>query len=85
MECAPGELAGRLAADMHGERGRSGVEELFGVVVGEDDPEVGLERAQPLADVSRYLADLGDDGLVLGIGKGEELGRMRQHCPADHG
>ena len=42
VEFAAGEFAGRLAADMHGEGRRRGVEELLGVIVGEDDPEVGL-------------------------------------------
>ena len=46
VEFAAGEFAGRLAADMDGERRRGVVEELLGVVVGEDDPEVGLERPQ---------------------------------------
>ena len=85
VEFAAGELAGRLAADMDREGRRGGVEELLGVVVGEDDPEVGLERAQPLADVGRDLPHLRDHRLVLGVRQGEELGRMRQHCAADHG
>ena len=55
VKLAAGEFAGRLAADMDGERRRGGVEELLGVVVGEDDPQVGLVRAQPLADVGRDL------------------------------
>ena len=85
VEFAAGEFAGRLAADMDGERRRGGVEELLGVVVGEDDPEVGLERAQPFADVGCDLAHMGDQRLVLGVRHGEELRRMGQHGAADHG
>ena len=85
MEFPAGEFAGRLAADMDGERRRGGVEELLGVIVGEDDPQVGLERAQPFADVGRDLAHMGDQRLVLGVRHGEELRRMGQHGAADHG
>ena len=85
MKFPAGELAGCLAADMDGERRRGGVEELLGVIVGEDDPQVGLERAQPVADVGRDLADMGDQRLVLGVRHGEELRRMGQHGAADHG
>ena len=84
MEFAPGEIARRLAADMDGEGRRGGVKELLGVVVGKNDPEVGLERAQPLADIGGDFAHLGDQHLVLGVRHGEELGRMRQHGTADH-
>ena len=85
MEFAAGEFARRLAADMDCERRRGGVEELLGVVVGEDDPKVGLECAQPLADVGCDLAHMGDQRLVLGVGHSEELRRMGQHGAADHG
>jgi hypothetical protein len=85
MKFPPGEFAGCLAADVDGERRRGGVEELLGVIVGEDDPEVRIERAQPLADIGCDLADMGDQRLVLGVRHGEELRRMRQHGAADHG
>ncbi len=85
MEFPAGEIAARLAADMDGERRRGGVEELLGVIVGEDDPEVGLERAQLLADVGRHLPHVLDVLLVLGLRHGEELRRMGQHGAADHG
>jgi hypothetical protein len=84
MEFPAGEVAGRLAADMHGERRRGVVEELLGMVVGEDDPEVRLQRPQPVADIGRHLAHMLDVLLVLGLGHGEELRRMGQHRPADH-
>ena len=48
-----GKLAGRLATNMDGERRRRGVEELLGVVVGKDDPQVRIECPQPLADIRR--------------------------------
>ena len=85
VEFAAGEVAGRLAADMHGERRRRVVEELLGVIVGEDDPEVGLQRPQPLADLGRDLPHVLDVRLVLGVRHGEELRRMGQHRAADHG
>src|SRR5207245_7093944 len=85
MEFAAGKLAGGLAADMYREGRRGIVEELLGVVVGEDDPEVGLERAQPLPDLGRDRAHVLDVRLVLGLGHGEELRSMRQHGAADDG
>src|SRR5215831_10860825 len=84
VELAPGELAVRLAADMNGERRTRGVEELLGVIVGEDDPQIGVERAQPVADVGRNLAHMRHHRLVLGVRHGEELGRVRQHGAANH-
>src|SRR5262249_46940216 len=59
-------------------------EELLGMIVGEDDPEIGLQRAQILADLGRDLTHVLDDLLVLGLRHGEELGRMGQHGAADH-
>ena len=85
VEFAAGEVAGRLAADMHREGRRRGVEKLLGVIVGEDDPEVGLERAQPLADVGGHLPDVLHDLLVLGLRHREELRGMGQHRAADDG
>ena len=85
MKLAAGKLAGGLAADMYGEGRRGIVEELLGVIVGEDDPEVGLERAQPLPDLGRDRAHALDVRLVLGLGHGEELRGMRQHGAADDG
>ena len=85
MELAAGEFAGRLAADMHRERRCRIVEELLGVVVGEDDPEVRIERPQPPADIGRHLAHVLHELFVLGLRQGEELRRMGQHRAADHG
>jgi hypothetical protein len=70
---------------MHGERRRRIVEELLGVIVGEDDPEIGLERAELVADVGGHFAHMRDQSLVLGVGHGEELGRVGQHGAPDHG
>jgi hypothetical protein len=61
------------------------MEELLGVIVGKDDPEVRLERPQPGADLGRDRPDMLDNGLVLGLRHREELRRMRQHRTADHG
>jgi hypothetical protein len=61
------------------------VEELLGVIVGEDDPEVGLQRSKLLADVGRHGPHAFDITLVLALRHGEELRRMGQHCAADHG
>src|SRR5262249_13798425 len=84
VEFPAGEVATRLAADMDCERRRGGVEELLGVVIGEDDPEVGLQGAQLLADVGGHFPHVLDVLLVFGLGHGEELRRMGQHGAADH-
>ena len=85
MEFPPGKIAAGLAADMDRE-GRGGrVKELLGVIVGKDDPQIGFECAQTLADVGGHFAHMRDQRLVLGVRHGEELGRMRQHGAADHG
>src|SRR5262249_11552744 len=55
VELPAGEIAGRLAAHVDSERRRGGVEELLGMIVGEDDPEVGLQRVQLFADLGRDL------------------------------
>ena len=49
VEFPAGEIPARLAADMHGEGRRRGVEKLLGVIVGEDDPKVWIERPQAAA------------------------------------
>ena len=85
VEFPAGELAGCLAPDMDGEGRRAHMEELLGVVVGEDDPEIGFQRTQLCAHFRRDLAHVRDDRLVLGLRHGEELGRMGQHGAADHG
>ena len=85
MEFPAGKFAGRLAADMDGERRRGGVKKLLGMVVGEYDPEIGIERTQPLADIGGDFADMRHQRLILGVGHGEELRRVRQHGAADHG
>src|SRR5204862_25700 len=80
VEFPAGELAGGLAADMDGERRRAGVEELLGVIVGKDDPQIGFQRTQLSAHFGRDLAHVRDDRLVLGLRHGEELGRMGQRA-----
>jgi hypothetical protein len=84
VKFAAGKLAAGLAANVDREGRADVVEELLGVVVGEDDPEVGLERLQPRSDVGRDLTHVLDIRLVLGVRHGEELRRMRQHGAADH-
>src|ERR1700758_4723300 len=76
MEFSSGEFTCRFASHMDGEGRRCGVKELFGMIVREDDPKIGLQCAQAPTDVSRYLAYVLDDRLVLGIRHGEELRRM---------
>ena len=85
MEFPPGKFAGCLAADVDCERRRGGVKKLLGVIIGKNDPEIRIERTQPLADVGGDVADMRHQRLVLGIGHGEELRRVRQHGAADHG
>src|SRR5262245_11252576 len=58
VKLAAGEIARGFAADMDGERRRRVVKELLGMIVGKDDPEVGLERTQLVADVGRHLPDV---------------------------
>jgi hypothetical protein len=53
LEVATREVSLRRAADMNGERRCDRMEELLGVVVGEDDPEIGLQLAQLRADFGR--------------------------------
>jgi len=84
VKFSAGEFATRLAADMNRERRSRGVEELFGVVVGKDNPEIGVERAKPAANIGRDFAYMRDHSLVLCLRHGEELRRMRQHGAADH-
>jgi hypothetical protein len=69
---------------MNRERGSRGVEELLGMVVGKNNPEVGLERTQPAADIGRDVAHMRDHRFVLCLGHGEELRRVRQHRATDH-
>jgi hypothetical protein len=85
MEFSSGEFTCRFASHMDGEGRRCGVKELFGMIVREDDPKIGLQCTQAPTDVSGYLAYVLDDRLVLGIRHGEELRRMRQHRAADYG
>ncbi len=83
-ELAPGEFSGGLAAHMDRERRRRLMEELLGMIVGEDDPEIRLQGPQPLADLGGDGLDVLDIGLVLGVRHREELRRMGQHRSADH-
>src|SRR5258708_20308473 len=53
VKLAPGEFSGGLAAHMDREGRRRLMKELLGVIVGEDDPEIGLQAAQPSADLAR--------------------------------
>ncbi|MEJ0070242.1 MAG: hypothetical protein WDO24_17750 [Pseudomonadota bacterium] len=58
-------------------------QELVGVIVADHDPDVRLFGRQPLADLARLEADALDRRLVLGVGQGEELRRMRHQHAAD--
>ena len=84
VEFAAGEVAACLPADMDGERRRGSVEELLGMVIGEDDPEIGPQRAQLPADIGPDLPHMLNHVLIFGLGHSEELRRMGQHGAADH-
>ena len=84
VKFSSGEFTARRAADVNRERRSGSVEELLGMIVGKDDPEVGIERTQPPPDIGRDFAHMRDHGLFLGLRHGEELRRMRQHRAADH-
>ena len=59
------------------------MEELLGVIVREDDPQVGFQCLKILADLSRYLFHLFHDAFVFRVGHREELRGMGQHGAAD--
>src|SRR5262249_46908281 len=84
VEFSAGEFTARFAANMNREWRRRGVEELLGMVVGKNNPEIGVERPQPTPDIGRDFAHMRDHGLVLSLRHGEELRRMRQHGATDH-
>ena len=85
LNCAPGELAARLAAHMDRERRRALVEELLRVIVGGDDPDIGLERPELFTDARGDLLDAADGVGILGPGLGEELRCVGQQRPAEDG
>ncbi len=82
-EFVAGEIAGGLAADMDREGRRRIVEELLGVIVREDDPQIGIESVQLLADIGGGLLDAHNRVFVFRVGKREELGCVREHRSAD--
>jgi hypothetical protein len=61
-----------------------GVKELLGVVVGENNPEIGAQRSEPGADLGRRPLDPLDGASIFGLGHCEELRGVGQHRPADH-
>jgi hypothetical protein len=61
------------------------MEELVGVIVGKDDPEIRIKRTQSPADIGGNFAHMRDHCLVFGFRQGEELRRMWQHGAANHG
>src|SRR5215510_7920696 len=67
MELPAGKFAGRFASHMDGEGWGRGVKELLSMIVGEDDPEIGHESAQALADVSSHLSHACNDRLIFSI------------------
>jgi hypothetical protein len=81
---AAGEGATALVADMNREGRCRLVEELFGVVVRKDDPEVRRHRFEPGADVGRCSLDAVNGAPIFGLGHREELRGVGQHGPADH-
>src|SRR5262249_61580288 len=61
VEFPAGEIAARLAADVDGERRRRGVEEVLGLVVGDDDPSVVLQGARFLAEFCCHVPSSVDE------------------------
>ncbi len=59
-------------------------QELVGMVVGDDDEEIGAERFQALADLAHGEPHALDRRLVLGLGQREELRRMRNERAAQN-
>ena len=55
------------------------MKELLGMIIRKDDPEIGLQGLQPVADFSRYPADPLDRVAILGFGHREELRGMGKH------
>jgi hypothetical protein len=84
MEFPAGEFTGRFAADMDRKRRGRGVKELFGVVVGKNNPEIGIKCTQPAADIGSHFTHMRNDRLVLRLRHCEELRRVRQHGAADY-
>jgi hypothetical protein len=67
VKLTAGELAFGVVTDMDRERRGRGVEELFGMVVGEDDPQIGVQHPQPGADLGRRSLDALDRAVVVGF------------------
>ena len=59
-------------------------QELIGVVVGDDDPDIGAQRRQPPPTSPMAVAHALDRRLVLGLGQREELRRMRHQRAAEN-
>ena len=60
------------------------MKELLGMVVGEDDPQIGAQRLELSTNLGGRLFDAGDRASVLGFGHRKELRGMGQHRPANH-
>ena len=84
FEVAAGEGPARLGAPVQGERRHAMEQELVGVIVGDDDVDIGLEGCQPPAIFLGQFPDALDVGLVLGLRQGEELRRVRHANAADN-
>src|SRR4051812_24094473 len=84
VKLAAREFAAGFAADVNGEWRRRVQEELLGVVIGKNNPEIGLQRLELVADLRRDRAHLLDGLLVFRVRHREELRRMRQHRAANH-
>ena len=83
-EIAADERARRLLAEMEAKGRRAVEQKLVGVVVGDHDPEIGLERRKPRADLAHREAHALDRRLVLGVGEREELRRVRHQRAAQN-
>jgi hypothetical protein len=68
---------------MDGEGRRHIEKELLGMIVGKNDPQIGLHCLELVADLAGDGANPFDVRFVLGLRHGEELRRVGQHRAAD--
>ncbi len=59
-------------------------QELIGVVIGDDDRDIGAQRGQTPPDLAHECAHALDRRLVLGLGQRKELRRVRHQGAAEN-
>ncbi len=66
------------------EKGRHAAhDEIIAMRIRDDDHQIGIERAEPVAQFAHRPIDPGDLRMVLGLRQGEKLRRMRHDRRAD--